>query len=121
MNNVNRVIMVGSLGHDPELRHTNKGSAVTTLSLATTRSSKSEDGSWKEDTEWHRAVIWGKRAETCVKYLQKGARVYIEGNIHPQNWTDKEGISHKSHEVLVDKITFLSGIRAKESVTALTQ
>lgn len=106
--NVNKVILVGNLGASPELRHTAKGSAVVNLAIATNRALKQEDGTWKETTVWHRAVVWGKRAEVCHKYLEKGNRVYVEGVLQTNNWKDKDGQSHWKTEVLVDDIKFLS-------------
>ncbi len=106
---VNKVILVGNLGSKPELRHTQKGNPVMNISLATSRGVRGADGIWKEETLWHRATIWGKRAETCAKYLQKGNRVYIEGLLKPSNWTDKEGTVHKSAEITVEEIKFLGG------------
>lgn len=104
--NVNKVILVGNLGHDPELRYTAKGNAVISFSLATNRGIKNAEG--QEKTYWHRATVWGKRAENCAKYLTKGSSVYIEGELQQKNWTDKDGKNHKSAEILVDDIRFLS-------------
>lgn len=111
--NVNKIILVGHLGQNPELRYTAKGNAVMSFSLATNRDVKLPDGSKKAETHWHRATLWGKRAEACAKYLVKGARVYLEGELHMKNWTDKEGQSKKSAEILVDEIRFLGGTRSQ--------
>ena len=110
--NVNKVILVGHLGQDPELRYTAKGNAVISFSIATNRDFKLADGSKKEETHWHRCTLWGKRAEAVAKYLVKGARIYLEGELHMKNWVDKEGQSRKSAEILVDEIRFLGGTRA---------
>jgi single-strand DNA-binding protein len=107
MSNVNKVILVGNLGGDPELRFTAKGTAVTNISLATSRFIQNAEGDRRQDTHWHRAVLWGKRAETCAKYLKKGSRVYLEGLLQPRQWVDKEGNSHRSSEILVEEIKFL--------------
>jgi len=107
--NVNKVILVGHVGQDPELRHTAKGSAVLSLSVATNRDIKTADGLTKEETHWHRATVWGKRAESCAKYLSKGSRVYVEGILQMKSWTDKDGQNRKSTEILVDEIKFLGG------------
>jgi single-strand DNA-binding protein len=112
--NVNKVILVGNLGHEPELRYTAKGNPVTTFSLATSRGMKNAAGENEEKTYWHRATVWGKRAESCAKYLTKGSSVYLEGELQLKNWTGKDGKEHKSAEILVDDIRFLSGFR-KES------
>lgn len=122
-NAVNKVILLGNLGSEPELRYTQKGSAVMNFSLATSRDVKLANGDWKEETQWHRAVMWGKRAETCAKYLTKGSRVYVEGVLKPTTWTDKEGVAHKSTEITVEEIKFLGGgkgrVNESEATTAL--
>lgn len=105
--NVNKVILIGQLGMKPELRHSAKGHPVVNLSIATHRSQKNAEGEWKESTEWHRAVVWGKRAEACDRYLHKGSRVYVEGVIQTNSWTDTGGAKHWRTEVLVDEIKFL--------------
>jgi single-strand DNA-binding protein len=105
--NVNKVIIVGNLGHDPELKQTPKGNSVTTLSIATSRKIKRGDGVWQPATEWHRAVAWGNRAESCVRHLKKGNRVYIEGALQMRNWKGKNGEDRKSTEILVNDIKFL--------------
>lgn len=109
--NVNKVILVGHLGQDPELRHTAKGNPVLNLSIATNRDVTNADGEKKEETVWHRATVWGKRAESCAKYLSKGSRVYLEGLLQMKSWTDKDGNARKSAEVMVDDIKFLGGGR----------
>jgi single-strand DNA-binding protein len=107
--NVNKIILVGQIGHDPELRYTAKGNAVMSLSVATNREVKNADGSLRKETSWHKATVWGKRAEACAKYLSKGSRVYLEGVLQMKNWTDKDGNARKSAEVMVDEIKFLGG------------
>jgi single stranded DNA-binding protein len=121
--NVNKIILVGNLGQDPELRHTAKGNAVMNLSVATSREVKNPEGDVRTETSWHRATVWGKRAETCAKYLTKGSRVYLEGELQMKNWTDKDGNLRKSAEIEVDSIKFLGGGKhsavPSESVNAL--
>lgn len=107
--NVNKVILVGHLGQNPDLRYTAKGNPVATLSLATNKEIKTADGLTREETHWHKATLWGKRAEVCAKYLTKGSRVYLEGELQMKTWTDKEGSARKSAEILVDDIKFLGG------------
>lgn len=107
--NVNKIILVGNLGRDPELQHTQKGRAMLKISLATSREFKSAEGEPRKETSWHRATIWGKQAENCAKYLTKGSRVYIEGELRMQNWQDKEGKTRKSAEIYVEDIKFLGG------------
>ncbi len=117
--NVNKVILVGNLGHNPELRYTSKGNAVLSFSLATTRDFKLANGDKKEETYWHRATVWGKRAEVCNTHLQKGSRVFIEGILQSKSWTDKEGHSHKSSEILVEDIKFLGGKPRGETLPSM--
>lgn len=107
--NVNKIIVVGNIGKTPEVHYTSKGNAVTTLSLATNKKVKKEDGTWKEEANWHRAVVWGNRAEACGKYLKTGHRVYIEGSVQSNNWTDKDGITRSNTEIIVGDIKFLGG------------
>lgn len=107
--NVNKIILVGNIGQDPELRHTAKGNAVVTLSVATNHERKNKDGTEVKETHWHRATVWGKQAENCAKYLSKGSRVYLEGVLQMKNWTDKDGNTRKSAEIMVDEIKFLGG------------
>jgi single-strand DNA-binding protein len=109
--NVNKVILVGNLGHEPELRHTQKGHPYLALSLATDREFKNAQGVPQKETAWHRATLWGKRAEGCAKYLTKGSRVYLEGELRTQSWTDKEGVQRKTAEIHVDEIKFLGGTK----------
>jgi single-strand DNA-binding protein len=106
--NVNKVILIGNLGSAPELRTTGKGTTVANLSLATNRSIKQADGTFRERTVWHRVVVWGKRAEACGKYLDKGNRVYLEGTLQTHEWQDKDGQKRVKTEILVDEIKFLS-------------
>ena len=120
-NNVNKVIIIGNLGQDPELRQTPSGYTFTKLSLATNYSKKKADGQFEDLTEWHKAVVWGKRAESCVQYLKKGNRVYIEGELHTQSWKDKEGNKHKTTEIFVDEIKFLGGRREEAAVAIADQ
>lgn len=109
MSNINKVILVGNLGQNPELRHTPKGNAVATLSIATNRDFKTAEGERKKETYWHRAVVWGKRAEVCAKYLTKGSRVYVEGELRMKPWKDKEGKPRTMAEISVSEVRFLGG------------
>jgi len=113
--NVNKIILVGNLGKNPELRHTPKGNAVVTLSLATNRQYKTAEGVEKKETSWHKATVWGKMGENCVKYLTKGSRVYLEGELQMKDWKDKEGKSRKSAEISVGEIKFLGGTKPSGS------
>lgn len=118
--NINKMIIIGHLGQNPELRYTAKGNAVTNLSVATNRTTVSNDGSKKEETQWHKATIWGKNAENCAKYLEKGSRIYIEGELQVKNWTDKEGLIRKNAEIIVSEILFLGGNKNKSSTQELS-
>ena len=108
---VNKVLMVGFVGHDPELRHTPKGNPVLTLSLATHRNGKDEEGKDQPETHWHKAVLWGKLAETCARHLVTGTRIYVEGELQSKAYTDKDGVRRKSTEIYVDQLRFLGGPR----------
>src|SRR5580704_12691989 len=96
---VNRVILVGRLGKDPETRYTGGGQAVCHFSLATDESFKSKSGERQKRTEWHRITVWGKQAEIAQQYLKKGAQIYLEGSIRTSEWTDKEGQKKTSFEI----------------------
>ncbi|HCZ4695578.1 TPA: single-stranded DNA-binding protein, partial [Salmonella enterica subsp. enterica serovar Saintpaul str. CFSAN004147] len=99
---VNKVILVGMLGQDPEVRYTQSSKAVTTLSLATNESWRDKQtGEMKENTEWHRVVLFGKLAEVAGEYLKKGAQVYIEGQLRTRKWTDQAGVEKYTTEVVV--------------------
>jgi single-strand DNA-binding protein len=105
---VNKAILLGNLGKDPELRYTQSGSAVANFSIATTRAYKSGE-EWKEETEWHNIVVFGKTAENCSNYLSKGSSVFIEGRIQTRKWQDKEGNNRYSTEIVGNDVQFLSG------------
>jgi single-strand DNA-binding protein len=107
MASVNKVILVGNLGRDPELRYTKNGQAVANFSLATTDNFTSKDGQKEERTEWHRVVAWAKTAELCAQYLAKGRSVYIEGQLRTREWEDKEGHKRQTTEVHAQTVQFL--------------
>jgi len=106
---VNKVILVGNLGQDPEVRYTPSGSAVANFSIATNESWKGKDGQDQERTEWHKIVVWGKQAENCGEYLSKGRTVYIEGRLQTRDWTDKEGVKRYTTEIVANTVQFLGG------------
>lgn len=106
---VNKVILVGNLGQDPEVRYTPSGSAVANFSIATNESWKSKDGQDQERTEWHKIVVWGKQAENCGEYLSKGRTVYIEGRLQTRSWDDKEGVKRYTTEIVANTVQFLGG------------
>ncbi len=106
---VNKVILIGNLGADPEMRYTPSGAAVCELRLATNESWTDRSGERQERTEWHRVVVWGKRAEVVSKYLSKGRQVYVEGRIRTRSWEDKEGNKRYTTEIIADTVQFLGG------------
>jgi single-strand DNA-binding protein len=111
MASVNKVILIGNLGRDPELRYTKGGQAVANFSLATSDSFTNREGGREERTEWHRIVAWAKTAELCAKYLNKGRTVYIEGRLQTREWEDKEGQKRRTTEVVAQTVQFLGGPR----------
>jgi len=106
---VNKVILVGRLGQDPELKYTPSGSAVCNFSLATSESWNDKSGQKQERTEWHRVVVWSKLAELCNQYLAKGRQAYVEGRLQTRSWDDKTGNKRYTTEVLASTIQFLGG------------
>ena len=109
MGSVNKVILVGNLGRDAELRYTPGGAAVATLNLATTEVWNDKQGQRQEKTEWHRVVVWGKQAETLQEYLVKGKQIYVEGRLQTRQWDDKDGNKRYTTEIKADRITLLGG------------
>ena len=109
MGSVNKVILVGNLGADPELKYTPSNRPVCNLSVATNEVWKDKAGQKQERVEWHRVNVWGDQAEHCSKYLAKGRMVYIEGRIQTRKWQDKEGKDRYSTEVVADRVVFLGG------------
>ncbi len=105
---VNKVILVGRLGRDPETRYTGGGQAVANFSMATDESYKDKNGERQKRTEWHRITAWGKLAEICQQYLKKGTMVYIEGRIQSREWQDKEGQKRTSYDIVANTMKMLS-------------
>ncbi len=106
---VNKVILVGNLGADPEMRYTPSGQGVCEMRLATNESWMDKSGQRQERTEWHRIVVWGKRGETCAKYLNKGRQVYVEGRLRTRSWEDQDGNKRYMTEIIANDVQFLSG------------
>ena len=104
---VNKVILVGRLGRDPETRYTGGGQAVCNFSLATDESFKDRNGERQKRTEWHKIVVWGKQAEIAQQYLKKGAQIYLEGRIQSREWNDKEGQKRTSFEIVATNFRML--------------
>ncbi len=107
MASVNKVILVGNLGRDPEVRYTPDNSAVTNISLATTDTWKDKSGEKQERTEWHRVAFFGKLAEIAGEYLKKGSQVYVEGRLQTRKWQDKEGQDRYTTEIVADRMQML--------------
>lgn len=108
MSSVNKVILVGRLGGDPEIRYTTGGSAVCNFSLATSEKYKDKNGDSKEKTEWHKIIAWNRLAEICGEYLAKGSLVYIEGGLTTRSWEDKEGKTRYTTEIVARSMQMLS-------------
>jgi single-strand DNA-binding protein len=109
MGSVNKVILVGNLGRDAELRYTPGGAAVATLNLATTEVWNDKGGQRQEKTEWHRVVLWGKSAESLSEYLVKGKQIYVEGRLQTRKWQDKDGNDKYTTEIRGDRVVLLGG------------
>jgi len=110
MASVNKVILIGNLGRDPEVRYTPNGSAVCNISLATTRNWKNkESGEKQEETEWHRVVFYDRLAEIAGEYLKKGRPVFVEGRLKTRKWTDKDGVEKYTTEIIATEMQLLGG------------
>jgi single-strand DNA-binding protein len=108
---VNKVILIGRLGGDPELKYTPGGTAVATFSMATNMYWKDQEGNQQEKTEWHRIVTWRKTAEFVGEWFKKGGLVYVEGRLQTRSWDDKDGIKRYTTEVVADNVDFIGGKR----------
>ena len=106
-NSLNKVILIGNLGQDPEARFTPQGTAVTNLSVATNESWKDQSGELQERTEWHKVVMYGRMAETASEYMKKGQMVYVEGRLHTREWEDQNQIKRRTTEISCDNFTML--------------
>ena len=109
MGSVNKVILVGNLGRDAELRYTPGGAAVATINMATTEVWNDKSGQRQEKTEWHRVVLWGKPAESLAEYLTKGKQIYVEGRLQTRQWDDKDGNKRYTTEIRGDRVVLLGG------------
>ncbi|MBJ6752279.1 single-stranded DNA-binding protein [Geomonas anaerohicana] len=108
MASLNKVMLIGNLGKDPEVRYTAGGTAVASFSLATTDRIKGKDGNWEDKTEWHNITLWARLAEIAGEYLSKGKTVYIEGRLQTRKWTDKDGKDRYTTEIVGEKMQMLS-------------
>jgi single-strand DNA-binding protein len=108
MASLNKVMLIGNLGKDPEVRYTTSGTAVASFSLATTDKIKNKSGEWEEKTEWHNVTLWARLAEIAGEYLSKGKTVYIEGRLQTRKWQDKDGRDRYTTEIVGEKMQMLS-------------
>lgn len=104
---VNKVMLIGNLGQDPEMRYTGSGTAVCNMRLATTENYKDSNGEWVEKTEWHNVVAWARLAEICNEYLRKGSQVYFEGQLQTRSWEDRDGNTRYTTEVKAREMLML--------------
>ena len=111
MSSVNKVILLGRLGADPEIRYTQSGQPVGSLRVATSENWNDRDGNRQERTEWHNITVWGKQAENCGQYLAKGRQVYIEGRLQSREYTDWDNVQRRGWEIVASKVVFIGGRR----------
>ena len=117
MANLNKVMLIGRLGQDPEIRYTQSGSAVANVSIATNDYWTDKQGGKQERTEWHSLVLWGKLADLAQSYLKKGSQVYVEGRLQTRDWEDQQGQKHYKTEVVVTTMQFLDSKMSDSSNT----
>lgn len=111
---VNKVILIGNLGKDPELKQTSNGTSVATMTVATNERFKDKSGEWQDKTEWHNVVLWQRLAEIASEYLKKGRSVYVEGRIQTRSWEDKQGQKRYTTEIVASDLVLLGGGRGGE-------
>ncbi len=112
---MNKVILLGRLGKDPELHHTANGKTVCNFSVATSESWKDAEGNRQERTEWHNIVVWGKQAESCGEHLAKGQQVAVEGSIRSRSYDDKNGVKRTVVEIVAERVEFLGSVKRQEA------
>jgi single-strand DNA-binding protein len=110
MASLNKIMLIGNVGSDPEMRYTPNGKAVTSFRMATNYRYSAPDGERREETEWFRVSVWGKQAESCNQFLSKGRRVYVEGRLHSRNWEGQDGQMRTSLEVSANRVIFLDRV-----------
>lgn len=115
MASLNKVLIMGHLGKNPELRQTGGGRSVANMNIATSRKWSDDTGNVKEETEWHRVIVWGKQAESCAKYLEKGRGCLVEGRIQTRKYQGKDGIERYATEIVAENVVFLPSGQKKES------
>jgi single-strand DNA-binding protein len=104
---LNKVLLIGNLGRDPEMKYTPQGTPITNFTMAVSRRRQTPDGEWKEETEWFRIVAWQKLAEQCNEYLRKGSKVYIEGRLQTREWQGQDGQNRQTVEVVANEMVIL--------------
>ena len=114
---LNKILVIGNVGSDPEMRYTPNGNPVTSFSVATNRRYTTSDGEKREETEWFRVSAWNRLAETCNQYVTKGMKVYVEGRLRSRNWEGQDGEKRFRNEIVADKVTFLD----KQTATAFPE
>ena len=112
---LNKAMIIGNLGRDPEMRYTPNGQAVTQFTVAVNRNYKDNDGAWQEETEWFRVVVFGQQAERAAEYLRKGGKVYVEGRLQTRQWEDKDGQKRYTTELVANQVTNLERRARDES------
>jgi single-strand DNA-binding protein len=118
---VNKVILIGRLGNNPEIRYTNTGTAVANFNLATSENWNDKSGQRQERTEWHRVVVWGKLAELCEKYLAKGRQCFVEGRLQTRSWDDKDGNKKYTTEIVASTVQFLGATQGAGAGAGMSQ
>ena len=114
---INKAILLGNLGKDPEVRYTPQQLAIARFSIATNERKKDQSGQWVDHTEWHNIVTFGKTAENCAKYLKKGRQAFVEGRIRTNKWQDKEGKDRYTTEIIADTVQFVGGARGETDMS----
>lgn len=114
---VNKILLIGRLGADPEVRYAPSGSAVANFNLATNHSYKDREGNFQEQTDWHRIVAWTRLAEFSKQYLHKGMRVYVEGRVQYRDWQDQNGVKRNTTDIIANDIQILESLGAREEAT----
>jgi len=117
---LNKVMLIGNLGADPEIKYAPSGTPIANLRIATTENRKNKDGDWEEVTEWHRVVIFGRQAEVCKDYLRKGSKIYVEGRLQTRSWDDQSGQKRFLTEIVGSQMLMLDQ-RAQEAPPAAAQ
>ena len=115
-NSLNKVMLIGHLGGDADVKYTPKGTAIANFSVATNESRKDDKGEWIDRTEWHKIVLWGKLAEFAEQYLKKGTMLLVEGHLQTRNWEDKDKVKHYTTEIVGERVTLLGSGPRREAV-----